>query len=102
MINKNSGFLQLVLVIIIGIIILSYFGFNLRGIVEAPQTQENLGYAWGLVTDFWNTYLAGPVLYFWNDIFIDLLWSSFVENMERIKAGDPTTIQEMAPSVNIQ
>lgn len=97
MINKQSGFIKLVLIIIIAIIILSYFGFNLRAIVESPETQGNLGYVWGLLVGTWDNYLAKPVLYLWNDIFIDLMWNSFVDNLERIKAGDPSTIEELAP-----
>lgn len=46
--NKQGGFIKLILIVIAVIIALSYFGFNLRAIVEAPATQDNLGYAWGL------------------------------------------------------
>ena len=99
MINKQSGFIKFIVIVIIAIIILSYFGFDLRAIVEAPGTQGNLGYVWGLVSDVWNNYLVGPISYLWNDIFIDLLWDSFVENLERIKGGEATTITELAPEV---
>ena len=101
--NKNQqGFIKFILIIIIAIIILSYFGFNLRAIVEAPETQGNLGYVWGGVAYVWNTWLVEPASYLWNDIFIDLLWDSFVDNMERIKSGEPTTIEQAAPVMNIQ
>lgn len=66
--NKKDGFMKLVLIIIIGIIILSYLGFDLRKIIEAPQTQDNLGYVWGIVTNFWNTYLSEPLNNFWQAI----------------------------------
>ena len=95
--NKQSGFIKFIIIIIIAIIILSYFGFDLRSIIESPVTQDNLGYTWGLVIGFWDDYLAGPIYYLWNDIFIDLLWNSFVDNLERIKGGEATTIEEMAP-----
>jgi len=100
MLNKNQGFLKLILIIIIAIIILSYFGFDLRSIIEAERTQTNLDYVWGIVTNVWDTYLVEPVSYLWNDVFIDLIWESFIDNLERIKAGQPTTIEEMAPAVN--
>jgi len=69
--NKSTqkGFIKLILIIIIVIIVLSYFGFNLRSIIEAPATQENLSYAWGLVVGVWNDYLAAPVAYVWHTIF---------------------------------
>lgn len=102
MINKQQGFIKLIIIIIIAIIILSYLGFDLRAIVESPESQGNLGYVWGLVVGVWDTYLVGPASYLWNDIFIDLLWDSFVDNLERVKGGDPTTIEELAPSTNFE
>ncbi len=101
-INSQSGLIKLIIVIIIAIIILSYFGFDLRAIVEAPETQGNLGYVWGLVVHVWDSYLVGPATYLWNDIFIDLLWETFIENMERLKAGESTTIEEMAPTITVE
>jgi len=97
--NDNRGLVKWILIVVIAVIILSYFGFDLRSIVEADATQDNLGYVWGGVVMVWNEYLSTPVLYFWHNIFIDLLWDSFVENMERIKVGQPTTIEEMSPGL---
>ena len=99
--KKQSGFIKFIIIIIIAIIILSYFGFNLRAIVESPTTQGNLGYVWGGVVFVWDTWLVGPVSYLWNDIFINLLWDSFIDNMKKIKAGEPTTIEELAPSTTV-
>ena len=67
--------------------------------IESPQTQSNLKYVWGLTVSIWDDYLARPVLYLWNDIFIDLLWNSFIDNLQRIKAGEPTTIEQLAPEI---
>ncbi|MBU1557344.1 hypothetical protein KKC45_00035 [Patescibacteria group bacterium] len=102
MINKQSGFLKLVIIIVIAIIILSYFGFDLRAIVESPESQGNLGYVWSLVIGFWDNYLAGPASYLWNDIFIDLIWNTFVENLERLKGGETMTLTELAPETIVQ
>jgi len=96
---KNKGLIKLILIIIIGIIILSYFGFNIQSIVESPESQSNLGYIWGLVVTAWTNYLMQPVTYFWNNIFIDLLWSAFVSNFDRIKNGEPTDFELSTPAV---
>jgi len=98
-INKKSGFIKFIIIIIIAIIILSYFGFDLRAIVEAPTTQGNIGYVWGGVVYVWQNWLQRPASYLWNDVFIDLLWDSFIDNLERIKKGEPTTIEEKAPAL---
>lgn len=97
--NNNGGFVKWILLILIAIIVLSYLGFDLRAIVESEGTQNNLMYVWGIGVIVWYEYLSQPVLYFWHNIFIDLLWESFIENMERIKAGQATTIEEMAPEI---
>ncbi len=97
--NKQRGFIKWILIIIIAVIILSYFGFDLRTIVESPETQGNLGYVWSIVAGVWTNYLAEPILYLWNDIFIDLLWDSFIDNLERLKGGESTTIEELSPEV---
>jgi len=95
--NKQGGLIKWILIFVIFIIIISYLGLDLRAIVESPETQGNIGYVWSLTTTAWNNYLKSPVLYFWNNIFIDLLWESFVSNLERIKAGDPNDFELMAP-----
>ena len=91
----------MIIVIIIAIIVLSYFGFDLQAIVESPETQGNLGYVWGLATLLWTDYLMQPVLYFWNNIFINLLWETFVSNLERIRDGEPTNFELNTPSVEL-
>ncbi len=98
-IRHNTGFIKLIIIIIIIILVLSYFNIDIRGIVESPQSQSNLQYVWGWVVLVWNNYLANPVLYFWNNIFIDLLWESFVDNLERIKQGQPHDFDLNAPRV---
>jgi len=82
MIQNNRGLVKLILVILIGVVALSYFGFNLRAIVEAPQTQENLSYVWGLVTTVWNNYLAKPALYLWREVFVDLIWERVISRLK--------------------
>jgi hypothetical protein len=74
------------------IIVLSFFGYDLKAIIEAPQTQSNLSYTWGGVTTAWN-YVKGPIMYFYNNIFIGILWKAFIHNLGRIDAGAPTEIE---------
>jgi len=97
--NDKRGLVKWIVIVLIAVIVLSYFGFDLKAIIESEGTQNNLGYLWGLGVIVWNEYLSLPILYFWHNIFINLLWSSFVENMERIKNGQPTTIEELAPQL---
>ncbi|MEN9614514.1 MAG: hypothetical protein RLZZ347_821 [Candidatus Parcubacteria bacterium] len=86
-INKQSGFVRIILIILIAILILSYFGIDIKGVVEAPGTQKNIGYVWGWTVYVWSTYLEKPFNYLWHDIFIDKLWSQFLDTLATIKKG---------------
>jgi len=97
--NDKRGLIQWLVIVLIAVLVLSYFGFDLRAIIESEGTQGNLGYLWGLGVTVWNEYLSRPILYFWHNIFIDLLWNSFIDNLERIKNGQPTTYEEMTPQL---
>lgn len=96
-VNKQSGFFKLIILIIIAVIALGYFGFDLREIVNSPKVQDNLQYSWSIVTFVWFTYLSEPAKYIWNDVFIRLLWDNFIINMDRLKNNQATTLEEMAP-----
>jgi hypothetical protein len=79
---------------VIFIIIISFFGFNLRDIIESPTTQNNLNYAWSGVVYVWDNFLKTPVVYIWEKIIKGILWQAFIHNLERIDAGAPTELQE--------
>ncbi len=95
--NTQGGFVKTIIIVVIAVIVLGYFGFDLRTIIESESVQKNLLYVWNFVVNVWENYLQRPALYLWNDIFIDLIWESFVDNMERIKDGEPTVLEQNAP-----
>lgn len=79
--------LRFIILIIIVIAVLSYFGFNLKDFFESDIVRNNFGYVWNFVKYVWENYLARPAKYLWNDVFINLIWDSFIENLQRFKAG---------------
>ncbi|MBI1999378.1 MAG: hypothetical protein HYS74_01840 [Parcubacteria group bacterium] len=95
--QKQSGLVKLILLVIFVILVLSYFSIDVRGIVESEQSQKNFTYVWGWVVFVWDRYLGEPVRYVWNNIVVNLLWESFVSNLERIKRGAPNDFELMAP-----
>ena len=99
--SSKGGLVKLIILIVIGIIILSYFGFDLRSIIESPPSESNLGYVRGLLVSAWTNYLMQPVTYFWNNIFIDLLWRTFVSNFERLRDGEQTDFELNTPAVEL-
>ena len=92
--NLNLGFISIrtLIVIVFIIIALGMFGINIEDdIVENTDVRDNTSYVWTGVSRFWNTYLAGPADYIWNDVFVGLIWESFIINMQALRNGESAT-----------
>lgn len=48
----------MVVFIVILLIVLGYFGFNLREHLSAPAIKENLATFWGWIVSAWNWFVA--------------------------------------------
>ncbi len=97
----NQGFIRFIILLIIAVIVLGYFGISLRTLFGGGTVRDNFAYARQIIKYVWNTYLAGPAQYLWN-IFYNLLWRSFVENAERIRQGKPPALLEGQPNLDNQ
>ncbi len=95
--NNQQGFIRLVILLIIIIAVLSYFNFDVKKFFESDMVKNNFGFVWNWTSYIWETYLAGPARYLWNDIFIDLIWNSFLENLHRFKEGKGPNFIENPP-----
>ncbi|MCA9351192.1 hypothetical protein KC929_00250 [Patescibacteria group bacterium] len=99
-ISKQQGSLKWIIIIIVALVLASYFfDFSVQNAVEDEQTQSNFNYVKTHVVGFYNAYLRNTAEYLWNDVIVDLLWESFIENLERIKEGQPTVFEDAAPGV---
>ena len=96
---REGGIVKLIIIIVIALLILSYYGFNLRATVESPTTQSNFSYAWSGVANIWNTYLAKPAAYLWN-IFVNDIWSPSLNDINRINDNQLPS-SEQNPPVNL-
>jgi len=74
--KTNRGFVSLIILLVVILIILGYFGFNLREIVQSPKVSDNLNYVWNLVVSLWNHILVIPATWIWNNIVIGLIWNN--------------------------
>jgi len=83
--NKNGGFIKMLIIILAVILLLSYFKFDLREFIDSPPVQKNLSYVWDLLQTAWNDYLSKPILYFWNNIFVELIWDNIRDVLEGLK-----------------
>ena len=64
----------MIILVIVAILILSYFGFNIKDIAESPTSQSNFSYVWNFISYVWNTYLVTPASYVWNVIIVGIFW----------------------------
>ena len=92
------GFLVLSLLIIVA---LGYFNISLKAIVESPAGQENVTYVKDSAKSLWVKYLAEPAQYLWKDVWVDIFWKGFISNMERLRDGKPTDIDNAAQRIKI-
>ena len=68
----------MLILIVIGIIIISVLGFDIRAAVEHPQTQENFSYLSTMIVDVWDSYLEPVWDVVWNIIgpVVEVIWES--------------------------
>jgi hypothetical protein len=84
----QKGFIKMIFLIVIVLIILGYFGYNLEDIIRNPTVQKNLHYVWNFVSYIWNTFLAGPARFIWDKVVVGLVW----ENLQHFIANNHTTV----------
>lgn len=97
--SNERGFIRTIIIIVIALLILSYFGLNIRDIVNSPAGKDNFTYTQEVMIKVWNNYLKKPVTYLWNDIFLDLIWEPAIENLKKLRDGEPHDIQADAPTI---
>lgn len=90
--NYNGGLIQLILLIIIFILIISYFGINIRKIIQSDTGKDNFGFIWnilqqiwGYIVLIWDKYLSGPVGFIWNGLFVDIIWKNLVQMINQAR-----------------
>ena len=64
-----------IIIALIAIIVLSFFGYDLKVIIDSPLTQKNLNYTKSGVEYVWDGYLKGPLTYLYKNIFIGMIKS---------------------------
>lgn len=73
--NSQKGLVKLIILIVVLIIALSYFGINIQKIAESDVGRANFGYVWQIVLKIWDwllglyqQYIAGLVSQGWGTI----------------------------------
>ena len=71
----NRGFIKIILLIVLALIVLGFFGYNLKDIVNSPDVKGNFAYVWDLLVKLWNWILT-PLSWVWENIVIKLVWNN--------------------------
>jgi len=63
--NKSQGFVHLIVLIIVIVLIMSYFRVDIRGFMESDIVKNNLGYViellarlWSFLFGIWQNYIS--------------------------------------------
>ncbi len=65
-INSQKGFIKIIVIIVIALIVLSYYGFDIEKTIKSPLTQKNLNYVQQIALSVWQNVLKTPIMYIWN------------------------------------
>src|SRR3989344_6367370 len=79
---QNGGFMQLIIIILMGVIILSLLGVNLSILFNNKTMNQNFKFINDFLLKVWRDYLVNYASYVWG-VWIDYIWLpmySFVES----------------------
>jgi len=97
-INKQRGIVRTIIIIVIALLVVSYFGINIRQVATSPTSQSNFSYVWGGITFVWDNYLRTPATDAY-DFFITYVWDPSIADIKRIDSGQlPAGEQNVNPS----
>jgi ABC-type phosphate/phosphonate transport system permease subunit len=66
--TNRGGLIRTIIFIVIILIVLAYFGLNLRGIVASQTFQDNWNFVSGLAITIWDKYLSVVLAFIWNHL----------------------------------
>jgi len=91
--HTQQGLIKFIFIVIVIIVVLGYFGLNLREIMATPAVQDNLSYVWQAIVDAWNGWLKEPAGWFWDNVWVPYIWEPFVRVMDTAKDANATPIE---------
>jgi ABC-type phosphate/phosphonate transport system permease subunit len=71
--SKEQGLIKAIILIIIAIAILSWYGVDIKDFFTSEQFQKNLGYILDFLKDVWSDYLTVPAHKLW-EIWLQYVW----------------------------
>lgn len=91
--QRDRGFIGMIVLIVIAIVILSYLGFDLKKIFTSDSVQKNFSYVTDVIKDVWSGYLSKPFTFVWSEAvkpLFQIVWKAFLAGVEGIKNANAT------------
>jgi len=85
----NRGLIKAIIIIVVALLILSYFGISLRNLANSPTNQDNVSYIATTTVSVWDGYLKVPATYAWG-IFVNYIWDPALQGLVDLKNHQPT------------
>ncbi len=83
--NKEEGFIETIILIIVGLALLKYFlNWDIFDAAASEQGRSTIGYVRDIINAVWS-YIGAPVRFAWNEVawpLLELAWRSFQEFVE--------------------
>lgn len=86
--NNQRGLIKLIIIIIIAIAVLSWYGVDIKKFFTSEQALKNFGYIWTYIKEIWSEYLEVPAQKLWV-VWLDHIWGPF---MDLIGKGGKTDV----------
>jgi hypothetical protein len=87
----NKGIIQILVILVLFVIILSFFGISLSAVFENELVKKNFEFIWKWAKHAWNwslfvwdNYLSYPAKITWK-VFVEYVWEPFTRVMSQIK-----------------
>jgi len=73
--QKNRGFIKLIVIFILIIATLSYFKIDISAVIESPPVQA----IWSFIQTLWANFISPLVTYVWDNILRDFIFENVVD-----------------------
>ncbi len=86
--GREHGFIKAIILIVIILAILAYWGFDIKKVLTSPEFKEKGAFIWNWIKDLWTNYIWYWLMWVWDHALRPLL-----EKINLIEpAVDPSTI----------
>lgn len=84
-----------IIISLIGLLILSYLGFDLRKTIKSPTTKNNFEFAKELSIKAWNNFLKTPITFVWREVIVKFIWTPIKNFLYNKLQGNNLGLKEM-------